>query len=91
MCTSYMEKAYKQTIHTPIDLTLPIGFTQKNSVNLFVQKQWAIVSSILTSVKWKDKSLEMFSQGFWVVKILTGTQLLGYFTLQVVLFVSYQR
>lgn len=39
MCTSYMEKAYKQTIHTPIDLTLPIGFTQKNSVNLFVQKQ----------------------------------------------------
>lgn len=32
----------------------------------------------------------MFSQGIWVVKILTGTQLLGYFTLQVVLFVSYQ-
>lgn len=39
MCTSCMKKACKQTIHTLAALMLPIGFTQQDSVNLFVQQQ----------------------------------------------------
>lgn len=39
MCTSCTKKAYKQTIRTLVALMLPIGFTQQDGVNLFVQKQ----------------------------------------------------